>query len=161
VRRLLACARVQPGDLVIDAGAGTGGITAALVAAGACVIAVELHPKRAAHLRSRFARCPVTVVQADVADLWLPHRRFHVVANPPFGAVTALMRRLVVRGSRLERATLVVPGHVGARWTSPTAPGVSRWGATFDSRLVGTVPSHAFRPPAPRSARILVVERRH
>jgi 23S rRNA (adenine-N6)-dimethyltransferase len=152
---------VRPGDLVVDAGAGTGGITAALVTAGARVIAVELHPKRAAQLRSRFAGCPVTVVQTDLTDLWLPLRRFQVVANPPFGAVMGFLRRLVAPGSRLERATVVVPGHVGARWTSPAAPSVSRWGTTFDARLVGTVPSHAFHPPAPRSARILVIEPRH
>ena len=42
------------GDLVLDIGAGTGTLTAELVAAGAYVIAIELHPERLAHLRARF-----------------------------------------------------------------------------------------------------------
>ena len=82
--RVVADAGVRPGDLVLDIGAGTGAVTAPLVAAGARVIAVELHPERVAMLRERFAGDDVTVVRADVADLRLPRRPFRVVANPPF-----------------------------------------------------------------------------
>jgi hypothetical protein len=44
--------------LVIDIGAGGGAITAQLLDQGAQVIAVELHPGRAAALRRRFAGTP-------------------------------------------------------------------------------------------------------
>ncbi len=89
--RLVADASVAPGDLVLDIGAGTGALTAPLVAAGARVVAVELHPGRAAALRRRFAGADVTVVRADAADLRLPRRPFRVVANPPFGVTTAVL----------------------------------------------------------------------
>ena len=51
----MADAAVRRNELVLDLGAGTGSLTAALLAAGARVLAVELHPGRAAVLRRRFA----------------------------------------------------------------------------------------------------------
>ncbi|KGM16614.1 hypothetical protein [Actinotalea fermentans] len=45
------------------------------MAAGARVIALELHPGRAATLRERFTDAGVVVVQADARDLLLPRRR--------------------------------------------------------------------------------------
>ena len=47
-RWLVERADVEPHDLVLDVGAGTGAITRHLVDAGARVVAVELHPARAA-----------------------------------------------------------------------------------------------------------------
>ena len=93
--RLVADAGISPGDLVVDIGAGTGAVTAPLVAAGARVIAVELHPRRVAQLRERFDGEDVTVVRADAADLRLPRRPFRVVANPPFACSSALVAEAV------------------------------------------------------------------
>jgi len=112
---------------VLDIGAGRGVITAHLIAAGAQVMAFELHPQRAQHLRARFGGGVVRVVRADATDLRLPRRPFRVVANPPFAITTALLRRLVAPGSRLVRADLVVPFHVARRWVEGPAPGERRW----------------------------------
>jgi hypothetical protein len=76
-----------------------------LVSSGARVVAVELHPTRANVLRTRFRHQPVVVAEADAADLRLPRRPFSVVANPPFAVTTALLRRLLGRGSRRGRRT--------------------------------------------------------
>jgi 23S rRNA (adenine-N6)-dimethyltransferase len=159
-QRLVTAAGVRAGDLVLDVGAGTGALTAPLVAAGARVVAIELHARRADALRRRFAGAPVTVVRADAADLRLPRQPFRVVANPPFGITTGLIRRLLGPGSRLTTADLVVPSHVARRWVGPRAPGMNRWRGTFAAHASGRIPAGAFRPPAPAPAVVLRVERR-
>ena len=144
--RLVADAGVAPGDLVLDVGAGSGAVTAPLVAAGARVIAVELHPGRAAALRRRFAGDDVVVVRADAADLRLPRRPFRVVANPPFGQTTAVLSRLLAPGSRLVRADVVVQRAAARRWASGRAPGAGRGARDYDVGLGRRVPRGAFDP---------------
>ena len=155
--KLVVGAGVGAGDLVIDVGAGEGVITAALVRAGASVLAVELHPARAQLLHERFASVSaVRVVQADAADLRLPRRPFSVVANPPFAITTAVLRRLLSPASQLQTARLLVPAHVAARWTAGRGPGAARW----DIHCAGRVPASAFRPPAPVAVAVQAVSRR-
>ncbi len=160
VAELVAGADIAPGELVLDVGAGEGAITASLLRAGARVVAVELHPRRAAGLRRRFAGQPVVVVQADAADLRLPRRPFKAVANPPFAITTALLRRLLSPGSRLIAAQLVVPRPVAARWAAGRAPGARRWQPSFDVRVERCLPRSAVRPPAPSAIAVLSVGRR-
>ena len=157
--RLVADAGVSPGDLVVDAGAGDGALTAVLVAAGARVVAVELHPGRVAALRRRFAGAPVTVVRADVADLRLPRRPFAVVANPPFAASAALLRRRTAPGSRLTAATVVLPAWVARRWAAGRAPGAGRWGTTYEAAVTRRLSRAAFTPPPPGEGAVLVLRR--
>ena len=159
-RRLVARAGISPGELVVDVGAGTGVVTAALLEAGARIIAVELHPQRAKALRERFRDAGIVVVQADAADLWLPRRAFKVVANPPFAATAALMRRLIAPGSRLQTADIVLPTWIARRWASPMAPGARRWRQTFQPSVTFRLPSGAFRPAAPAPTAVLRLERR-
>ena len=158
--RVVADAGVVPGDLVVDVGAGTGAITRALVAAGARIVAIELHSQRAAYLRNQFGQRDVTVVRADASDLRLPRRPFKVVSNPPFGITTSLVKRLVSPGSRLIRADLIVPWHAAQRWRSQNAPGRERWDSDFMVHLGRPPPRSAFRPPPPNDVAVLVVVRR-
>ncbi|HEY1737473.1 MAG TPA: rRNA adenine N-6-methyltransferase family protein [Acidimicrobiia bacterium] len=160
-RRLVADAALAPHSLVVDCGAGDGVLTDALVRAGMRVIAVELHPARVAQLRDRFQRYGdrVVVVQADVGSLRLPLRPYHVVANPPFGATSALVRRIVQRGSRLASAHIVLQEQAARRWCSPTAPGAQRWQHTFEAALGRPVPRAAFRPAPAVPCRVLVLQR--
>ena len=157
---MVARAGIGPGDLVVDIGAGDGALTAPLVRAGARVIAVELHPERAASLRARFAGDDVVVVRADATDLRLPRSPFHVVANPPFATSTAVLRRLLSPGTRLVSARMILPVGVAARWTDRHAPGAGRWTREFAAAIGPTLPSHAFRPPPRAVCAELVLQRR-
>ncbi len=157
--QIVADAQVSSGDLVVDNGAGTCALTAPLVAAGARVIAVELHPQRVAVLRERFVHDPVTVVRADAADLRLPRRPFRVVANPPFAATTAILRRLLAPGSRLVAADLVLPQWVGRRWALGIAPGAGRWGRDHTVGLGRRISRDAFSPRAGTDCVTLVIRR--
>ena len=159
-RRLVSEASIRRGELVLDVGAGSGAITAPLVRAGARVVAVELHGRRARDLRVRFAGETVKVVQADASDLRLPGRPFRIVANPPFGISTALLRRVLAPGSHLVSADIVLPLHVARRWTTTRAPGARRWLRSFDATVVARLPPHAFRPAAPMDVVVLRVKRR-
>ena len=151
---------MRPGDLVLDVGAGEGALTTHLVAAGARVIAVELHPGRIARLRERFAGAPVTVVHADAGSLRLPRRPFRVVASPPYAISSRLLRTLLDTHSRLYAADLVLQRAVVRRFAEGRAPGAGRWLRQWDLWAGLTLPRRAFRPPPRVDSSVLVVRRR-
>jgi 23S rRNA (adenine-N6)-dimethyltransferase len=130
---------------VVDLGAGDGALTVPLERAGCRVLAVELHPARAAALRTRFGDTRVAVLELDVAAFRWPGHPFRVVANPPYAAVNALVRRLLaVR--QLRSADLVV--------AEGAARGLRRrYGERVE--LGERVPAGAFRNRPPSAARVL------
>ena len=148
---MVAAAGVRPGELVLDIGADEGALTAHLVRTGARVVAVELHPRRAAALRERFPG--ITVVQADAASVRLPGRPFRVVANPPYGISSSLLGTLLAPGSRLVAADLVLQRAVVRKYASGAA-------RRFTLTAGLTLPRRAFLPPPHVDSAVLVVRRR-
>lgn len=157
--RIVGAAGVRAGDLVLDVGAGEGSLTEALLHAGAQVVAIELHGRRADTLRRRFAGAAVKVVAVDAVDLRLPRRPFLVVANPPFSIAMALLNRLVAPGSRLDAADIVVPRYIARRWCSHAVAGSRRWGQEFEATIGLRLPPRSFVPAAPRDAVVLRLRR--
>ncbi len=147
----MAAAEVRPGELVLDIGAGEGALTAHLVRARARVVAVELNPRRAAVLRERFPG--ITVVHADATSMPLPGRPFRVVANPPYGISSSLLRTLLRPGSRLVAADLVLQRAVVRKYSSATA-------RTFRLTAGLGLPRRAFLPPPRVDSAVLVVRRK-
>ncbi|MEN3305657.1 MAG: rRNA (adenine-N6)-dimethyltransferase [Micromonosporaceae bacterium] len=156
--RIVADAGVRPGDLVLDVGAGDGALTAHLVEAGARVLAVELHADRVRRLRERFPR--VTVIQADATGLRLPRRPFRVVASPPYGISSALLRVLLAPGSRLFTADLVLQRAVVRRFVEGSPAGARRWLRQWELRAGRRLPRAAFRPPPQVDSAVLEIRRR-
>jgi 23S rRNA (adenine-N6)-dimethyltransferase len=144
-RLLVASADLTPGDLVYDLGAGTGAVTAALLATGARVVAVECDPNLARKLRARFAGQPVRVVEADLRDVRFA-TPFKVVANPPFNVTADLLRRLL-RPDGPEAAALVLQREAARKYAGvrPTAVSLAArpW---FDLDISQPFSRHDFAP---------------
>lgn len=154
-RRIVESAGIEPGARVVEIGADTGVLTAALVAAGAEVLAVELHPERVRQLRFRFAGDPVTIVAGDVLDFRWPRTAFRVVANPPFGITAALLRALLAQQNTLQRADLVLQRGVVSKYASSNW--ASRW---FTASRGIVVPRSAFSPRPRVDTAVLTLTRR-
>jgi 23S rRNA (adenine-N6)-dimethyltransferase len=141
---IVAAADIRAGDLVIDLGAGTGGLTLPLLDAGARVIAVELHSGRARRLRQRIDGRNAVVVECDLRTFSPPGRPFRVVANPPF-ALTSTVLDLVCAARQLRRADLVLQRGVVAMLEA----GERRSARRLQVRRTLDLPRSAFVPPPP------------
>jgi 16S rRNA (adenine1518-N6/adenine1519-N6)-dimethyltransferase len=98
--RIARAAGIGPGDLVYEVGPGPGGLTRALLAAGASVVAVERDERCLEALGEIAAAYPpgrLTVVPGDAMEVdeqaVLGGRPAKVVANLPYNVGTALLIR--------------------------------------------------------------------
>jgi 23S rRNA (adenine-N6)-dimethyltransferase len=149
---------------VLDLGAGGGVLTRALADAGARVRAVELDPVPLRRLRRRFERDPrVEVVSGDATVLPLPGEPFAVVANLPFAAGTAILRRLLGDPRvPLSQLDAIVEWGLAVKRTAvwPSTLLGCTWGAWYELRLVRRVPRACFAPPPGVDAALLRATRR-
>jgi 23S rRNA (adenine-N6)-dimethyltransferase len=161
---LVRDAGVEPGTLVLDLGAGGGALTRALVEAGARVRAIELDPAALTELRARFSSEPrVEVVAADASAVPLPAEPFAVVANLPFTAGTAILRRLLGDPRvPLTQLDVIVEWGLAAKRTAvwPSTLLGCTWGAWYELRLIRRVPRACFAPPPSVDAALLRATRR-
>jgi 23S rRNA (adenine-N6)-dimethyltransferase len=165
--RIVAEAAVRPGELIVDIGAGAGALTLAAARRGARVIAIEVDSIWVRRLREnpmvRANRDRIRVELADVLDYPLPQSPFRVIACLPFGATTAILRRLLDDPRvPLQRADLVVQAEV-ARKRAVLPPGTllsTTWIPWWDFRSGRELPGAAFRPKPQVDAAVLIVTRR-
>lgn len=154
LRKMVADAGVEPGDLVCEVGPGLGSLTLALREAGARVVAVEIDAGLVRALSDVVGEDPdVTVVHADVRTVDLAAlvpRPAKVVANLPYSMATAITLDVLA----LEQFThlhLMVQREVGVRWSARV--GDDLFGAVSlkveayaDARVVARVSRRAFYP---------------
>jgi 23S rRNA (adenine-N6)-dimethyltransferase len=157
---LVRAARIQPDDLVLDLGAGTGLLTTPLVRAGARVVVVEIDAQLAEGLRRRYPAVDVQV--EDVLRVPLPQEPFKVVASLPFDGGTMILRRLLDPVVPLMTADVIVQWGLAEKraavWPS-TQLGVY-WGAWFELSVARRLPRCVFAPPPSVDAGLLRIVRR-
>jgi 23S rRNA (adenine-N6)-dimethyltransferase len=149
---------------VLDLGAGGGVLTGALAHAGARVRAVELDQAALRELRARFGGGRrVDVIEGDATAVRLPEEPFAVVANLPFAAGTAILRRLLGNPRvPLTQLDAIVEWGLAAKRTAvwPSTLLGCTWGAWYELRLVRRVPRACFAPPPSVEAAVLRATRR-
>ncbi|MGD0627949.1 MAG: 16S rRNA (adenine(1518)-N(6)/adenine(1519)-N(6))-dimethyltransferase RsmA [Terracidiphilus sp.] len=146
------------GRTVVEIGPGAGAITSALVARAAHVIAVELDPGLAAHLRNEFPAEKLTVYRQDVlafdfagAAAQAGHPLL-VFGNLPYYVTSQILLKLAASHASIDRAVLMVQREVADRITaSPNSRDYGLLSVTV--QLYGpatelfTLPPSAFSPP--------------
>jgi 23S rRNA (adenine-N6)-dimethyltransferase len=164
--RLIGEARIEPGELVVDIGAGSGALSIACARHGATVLAIELDPWWTARLQERIHRERVRNIRVihDDALRWpLPSQPFRAVGCLPFGITTASLRRLLDDPSiQLTRADLIVQLEV-ARKRAAVPPSTllsTTWAPWWVFELGRLLPARSFRPVPSVDAAVLTVRRR-
>jgi len=162
---ILAEADPGAGRRVLEIGPGLGLLTAALLASGSDVTAVELDRGLAAFLRERFDGVEtLRLIEGDALDqdlVRLVEPPYDVVANLPYHITSPILHALLGGPPRPDRLVLMVQREVAERIAAP--PGKMSYLSVFVQyharvRIAFGVPAGAFEPePAVESA-VIVVE---
>jgi 23S rRNA (adenine-N6)-dimethyltransferase len=158
---LVRDARIGPGDLVLEIGAGRGRLTEELARVAARVVAVELDPDLVRRLDGRWPN--VDVVLADAATLPPPRERHRVVSNLPFDRTTDLLHLLLDDPrSGLVRADVIVEWNVAVQRAIPWPSSVNGvyWSAFWETSVIRRIPRAAFAPAPSVDAGVLAIRRR-
>jgi len=121
--RIVACAEVQSGDVVLEIGAGLGSLTRHLARQAGQVIAVEVDAALLTVLRRVLEADPnVLLVEGDILELdpaaltaSFAATTYLVVANLPYYITSAAIRHLLEAPRRPQRMILTVQEEVAER----------------------------------------------
>jgi 16S rRNA (adenine1518-N6/adenine1519-N6)-dimethyltransferase len=144
------------GEIVVELGPGLGTLTAALLRAGATVIAIERDREMIEVLRTELEGSALEVIEGDAAttDLGALARggRIALAGNLPYSITGAILRNVCDHSASLSRAVIMVQKEVRDRLLA--APGTKEYGALtvfvqakFEVRSVIKVPAGSFHPP--------------
>ena len=184
--RIAALAVPEVGVAVVEIGAGTGALTAALAACGGDVLAIEIDPDLTAVLRARFtpaeepldlaaaeaaaARCVpgrVRILEADALTVDLaacaPAGPWVAAGNLPYNVATPLLLTLVALPHPPLRIVAMIQRDVADRLTARA--GTASYGsltlamaARARVRRALRVPPSAFHPPPNVDSAVVVIE---
>lgn len=156
--RIASAAALKPDAAVFEVGPGPGGLTRALLLAGAKVTAVERDPRCLSALASleAWAQGRLRLVKADALTIEpgreIGHRPFSIVANLPYNIGTELLIRWLLKPEGIEGVHIMLQKEVVDRLAAHS--GSKAYGRlSILAQLTTNVtrrfdlPSSAFHPP--------------
>lgn len=156
IRRIVAAAKLDGTETVVEIGPGLGSLTLGLLEVANKVIAVEIDPKMAAELESTIAqRAPgtdFTLVRNDALKVTeLPEAPTALVANLPYNISVPVLLHFLEQFSSIQKGLVLVQAEVAHRLAA--TPGSKIYGIPSvklawyaDSYLAGNVGRNIFWP---------------
>ncbi len=156
IRRIVAAAKLDGTETVVEIGPGLGSLTLGLLEVASKVIAVEIDPKMAAELESTIAtRAPgtdFTLVRNDALKVTeLPTQPSALVANLPYNISVPVLLHFLEQFSSIQKGLVLVQAEVAHRLAA--SPGSKIYGIPSvklawyaDSYLAGNVGRNIFWP---------------
>ena len=168
-QRIAVIAVGRPGDRVVEIGAGTGTLTAALADRGADLTAFDLDPKLVEILRERSDLGGTQVLHADALTFdfagWSGCKPWRAAGNLPYNIATPLLLRLARLERPPERIVAMIQKDVAERLMA--APGTASYGSltiavglTMRAERAFHVPPAQFFPRPNVTSTVLVLHRR-
>lgn len=170
LKLVVRTADIQPTDIILEVGTGTGGLTVQMAPLAGHVITVELDPQMFQLASEELFSCEnVTMLNEDILrnknsfnpavlsqiqDLRAAHPEaaFKLVANLPYSVATPIMTNLLALENPPESMTVLIQKEVGERMAA--APGTKDYGALSlwcqcqaDVEIIRTIPPTVFFPP--------------
>jgi 16S rRNA (adenine1518-N6/adenine1519-N6)-dimethyltransferase len=176
MQAILDAGDLQPGQLVLEVGAGTGALTGRLLEAGAKVVAVEVDRDLWPILEQQFAgEDQLTLVKGDVLEgkhhlngdviRELGDQPFKLIANLPYNVASPLLINLVTQFEKMSHAIVMVQKEVGDRLAAK--PGGKAYGpmgiivgATCDVSEVCTLSPSCFWPAPSVHSSVILLKRK-
>src|SRR3989344_4154177 len=120
---IIATARLTTNDTVLEIGPGLGNLTKALLATGACVIAVEKDDRLINRLTEKFAAAiknkQLELIHADLLDLDLTYKlqatTYKLIANIPYYLTGQIIRQFLTATNQPQSMTLMLQKEVAER----------------------------------------------
>ncbi|HEV3473187.1 MAG TPA: 16S rRNA (adenine(1518)-N(6)/adenine(1519)-N(6))-dimethyltransferase RsmA [Actinomycetota bacterium] len=165
IRKVIAVARLEPNDRVLEIGAGCGSLTVGLASAAAHVEALEIDRRLLPALAETVGtHANVTVHQGDALQLDLATFDANVVvANLPYNIAATVVLRILESAPQISRVVVMTQREVAERLAA--TPGSRVYGQTSvlvayfgRAAVAGTVGRGSFFPvPAVDSALVRIV----
>lgn len=170
IRRIVAAAKLDGDETVVEIGPGLGSLTLGLLESVKKVIAVEIDPKMAAELEATVAaRAPGTVFQLVRTDAMkvteLPDAPDALVANLPYNISVPVLLHFLETFSSLKKGLVLVQAEVAHRLAA--TPGSKIYGIPSvklawyaESALAGNVGRNIFWPVPNVDSALVYFEKR-